>query len=158
MQINLQLVEVKMEIKVMYKNKFKKLFNTLWDTWLWWKECVHAQPWYGISCDSTVSEHTPVPIKGLLTRSAPLHSVHPGRPAHHQQLLLPQQVVPVSSQPVLSDVPDVLWEGNVSSGSSPAYPAAPLWSYGGIHIQTINWFRVKTTYRSCVWVNTTIHF
>lgn len=99
---------------------------------------------YDISrCDSTVTEHTPVPIKRLLTRSAPLHNVHPGRPAHHLQPLLPQQVVPVSSLLVLSGVPDVLWEGNVSSGSSPACPAAPLWRYRGIHIDTIHRFSVQ---------------
>jgi hypothetical protein len=138
-------------------NKFKKLFNTLWNTWLWWKECVHVHPWYDISwCDSTVTEHTPVPITRLLTRSAPLHSVHPGKQAHHQQLLLPQQVVPVSSLPVLSDEPDVLWEGNVSSGSSPTCRAAPLRRYGGIHIDTIHRFSVQTInwLWVCVWVNT----
>jgi hypothetical protein len=95
-------------------------------------------------CNSTVTEHTPAPIKRLLTRSAPLHSVHPGRQAHHLQLFLPQQVVPVSSLLVLSGVPDVLWEGNVSSGSSPACPAAPLWRYRGIHIDTIHRFSVQT--------------
>ena len=101
-----------------------------------WSQNTH---WYGYRTHTgMVTEHAPLPIKRLLTRSAPLHSVHPGRQAHHQQLLLPQQVVPVSSLPVLSDVPDVLWEGNVSSGSSPACPAAPLWRYGGIHIDTIH--------------------
>jgi hypothetical protein len=63
---------------------------------------------------------------GLLTSSAPLHSVRPERQGRRQQPPWLQQVVHVSSLPSVADAAVALWEAAVSSSSSPVCPATPL--------------------------------